>query len=286
MKFQILTKLFIKKCLNKVNGYGIGKHYPFKFFIPFLKSNYTEIQGHKMFLDSKDPLNLSISRIFEEFDTDLVKKVIKKGDIVLDLGANIGYYTLIFAKLVGESGKVYAFEPDPDNFRLLKKNIRINGYKNVILVNKAVSNKAVKTKLYISEIYTASHAIFDTGERRKSIEVDTVRLDDYFNDFHGKIDFIKMDVEGAEGGVIQGFSNFLNNATNIIKILTEFSPFLLKSSDVEAKEFLNLLLKFKFKIFTLNKNKKEIKVANVENLLKKYKPENRDYVNLYCVKHF
>lgn len=67
-----------------------------------------------------------------------------------------------------------------------------------------------------------------------------------------------MDVQGAEGGVIQGFSNYLNNSINI-KILTEFSPFLLMSSGFEAKEFIYLLLKFKVKIYVLNKNRKFIK---------------------------
>ena len=69
--------------------------------------------------------------------TALVKRIVRNGDIVVDIGAHIGYYTLIFARLVGPKGKVFAFEPEPNNFNLLIKNIKINGYKNIIPVQKA-----------------------------------------------------------------------------------------------------------------------------------------------------
>ncbi len=109
--------------------------------VSFLKSNFAEVQGQKMFLDKKDVLGLSINGVYEPLETKLVRKEVKKSDVVLDIGANIGYYTLILAKLVGKKGRVFAFEPDPTNFALLKKNISINGYKNVILVPKAVAGK-------------------------------------------------------------------------------------------------------------------------------------------------
>lgn len=129
---KILLSLY-KAMVKILSGHGIGKFYPIKianaFLIRRLKSNVAMVMGHKMFLDCKDSLNLSINNgIYEEFETNIVKEEIKKGDIVLEIGANIGYYTLIFAKLVGEKGKVFAFEPDPTNFALLKKNIEINGY--------------------------------------------------------------------------------------------------------------------------------------------------------------
>lgn len=125
-------------------GYGIGRLYPIQYLLKQLKSNFAVVQGHKMFLDSKDSLGLSLKGVHEEFETELVKRMIKRGDVVLDIGANIGYYTLIFAKIVGEDGKVFAFEPDPTNFALLKRNVEINGYKNILLVQKAVSNKSGK----------------------------------------------------------------------------------------------------------------------------------------------
>jgi tRNA G37 N-methylase Trm5 len=126
------------------------------------------VQGHKMYLDSKESLDLSIYGVYEEYETDLIKKEIDRGDVVLDLGANIGYYTLLFAKKVGDEGRVYAFEPDPTNFSLLKKNVEINGYRNVVLIQKAVSNKNGKLKLYLNEDNKGDHRFYNSHDGRKN----------------------------------------------------------------------------------------------------------------------
>ena len=68
---------------------------------------------------------------YEPLETETVKREIKKGNVVSDIGANIGYFASIVAKLVGEEGKVFAFEPDPGNFALLERNVQTNGYKYV-----------------------------------------------------------------------------------------------------------------------------------------------------------
>ena len=125
---KILLGIYrVAKCI--LGGYGIGRFYPIRVFHKFalkkMKSNFAIVQGHKMFLDSEDSLNLSINGIYEENETALIKKEIEQGNIVLDIGANIGYYTLIVAKLVGKNGKVFAFEPDPTNFALLKKILKL-----------------------------------------------------------------------------------------------------------------------------------------------------------------
>jgi len=134
-----------------------------------VKSDFVEIEGHKMFLDSFDSLKLSINKSYEEFETEVTKKIVNDGDVVLDIGANIGYYTLIFAKLVGKNGKVYAFEPEPNNLAILKKNIEINGYKNIEVIDKVVSNKNGTVKLYISEQNKGHHSICE--KRNQYIEV-------------------------------------------------------------------------------------------------------------------
>lgn len=167
---RILLSIY-KYAVKILSGHRIGKFYHIRvahnFIISHLKTTFAEVDGHKMFLDSKDSLNLSINGIYEPLQTELVKKEIKKGDVVLDIGANIGYYTLIFAKLVGEDGKVFVFEPAPTNFSFLKKNVEINSYKNVVLVQKAVSNKTGKLKLYLSEDNIGDHRI--SPRDRKSV---------------------------------------------------------------------------------------------------------------------
>jgi FkbM family methyltransferase len=292
-KFLIwIYKLIYKICFKILFGLlgdGFEKSYLVriarvvdKFIVSFLKSNYAEVQGHKMFLDSTDDLHLSIYGVFEPFETELVKKEIKKGDVILDIGANIGYYTLIFAKLVGQEGKVFAFEPEPDNFALLKKNVETNGYKNVILVQKAVSNKTEKTKLYLCEASAGDHRIYDSLDGRKSIEIEAIRLDDYFKGYDGKIDFIKMDIQGAEGRAIQGMPNLLDK-NKTVRIITEFWPFGLKRPGFQPGEFLKLLLKHDFKLYQINKQKIE-PLVNLRKFLEIYTPENKNVTNLLCLR--
>jgi len=286
MYFKALILLIIRRFLNIFSGYGLRRFYPIKFitnFItPFLRSNYIEILGHRMFLDSLDSLNLSAPGVYEPFEVKIVKEIIKNGDTVLDIGANIGYYTLIFGRLVGPSGKVIAFEPDPDNFAILKMNVKMNGYKNIILINKAVTDRTGKINLYISEKNKADHVIYNTHEGRRSIEIEAIRLDNFFKNDNIKINLIKMDIQGAEGGVIRGISSLLHDN---IKIITEFYPYGLELFGSNAEEFLNFFIKQGFKIYNLGEIKKKNTLINIKNLLEKYPPYKKGFTNLLCTKN-
>ncbi|MBU2564047.1 FkbM family methyltransferase [Patescibacteria group bacterium] len=277
--------LSIYKKINKVFlGTGIRRFKIIKaidnFIARFLKSNFTIIQGQKMFLDSEDSLRLSLSGVYEPFETKIIKSVIKKDNTVIDIGANIGYYTLLFAKLVGRNGKIIAFEPDPDNFFLLKKNVEINGYKNATLIQKAVSNKIGTTKLYLHKNDKKQHSIYNSNNSRKSIEIESTRADNYINE---KVDLIKIDIEGAEGETIKGMKNLLKKNKKI-KIITEFSPCSLENSSVKSKEFLELLIGHNFKLYEINEPKKELKQTSPTKLLKAYTIRNRKGTNLLCVR--
>jgi len=236
-----------------------------------------------MFLDSEDTLKLADSGIFDPLETELFNAEIKKNDVVLDIGANIGYYTLIAAKLVGENGVVFAFEPEPTNFALLKRNVEINGYKNVILVQKAVSNKTGKVKLYLSERNLGDHRIYNSQDGRQSIEIEAIRLDDYFKDYNGKIDFIKMDVQGSEGGVFQGGSRVLKKNKDV-KVVTEFWPVGLKRFGIDAEEYLKLIIEHGFQIYEINEPKQRMEPINISKLLGTYTPEKENYTNLLCIR--
>lgn len=241
------------------------------------------VNGQKMFLDDKDSMNLRANGIFEEFETELVQREIKRGDVVLDLGANIGYYTLMFARLVGSEGKVYAFEPDPTNFALLRKNVRANGYTNVELAQKAVSNTNGKLKLYLSEENWGDHRIYDSHDGRKFVEVESVRLDDYFQGYQGEINFIKMDIQGAEGGAVLGMVDLLEKYPNL-KLISEFWPIGLKRFGMDPLEYLQLLLKQNFALFDLNSVERKIELVVPEELLKVYIPEKENFTNLWGVR--
>ena len=261
-----------KKCVKKMSfGFGFSKLYPVKKIMKKIESNFKSdfaiVQGNKMFLDPGDSLELSIRGIYGELDTEIVKNEIKPGDIVIDVGANIGYYTLIFAQLVGNTGKVIAFEPETKNFEILKKNIAINNLSNVILEKKIVSNAKGKTKLFLANSGIVGHHTNPTIHNTNYIEVDSITLDDYLheNNLSEKINFLKIDVEGAEIKVLDGAKTILKNQD--LKIFTEFNRKVIEKLDMDPKNFLSILTDNGFKLFLPNYKLNIIKETNVEELL-------------------
>ncbi|NYZ78920.1 FkbM family methyltransferase [Candidatus Micrarchaeota archaeon] len=250
------------------------------FIISHIKPDFVELEGNKLFLDANDTLGLSIFGTHEKTETEFAKKQIKKGDVVLDIGANIGYYTLIFARAVGNKGKVFAFEPDPENFALLEKNVKINRYANVVLVKKAVSSKTGKLKLYADKNNKTDGRIYDSHDNRSSIDIDAVRLDDYFANYKGNVDFIKLDIQGAEWAAVTGMARLLKRNKKV-KIITEFWPAGLKRFGVEPGDYLKLFVKNGFRLYEL---KEGIEAVNFLRLLEKYTPEKQNYTNLFCTR--
>jgi len=189
-----------------------------------LKTTEAVVDGHRMFLDPDDSLDLSINDSYESFERDVMENELKRGGVVLDVGANIGFYTLRFARSVGPEGTVYAFEADPRNFELLTRNIEINDYNNIVPVHKAISNKEGRLRLYLHESDSADHRIFDADGTRRFIEVEATTIDHYFSGRDVKIDFIKMDIQGAEFLALQGMRRILDSR-RCLKMMLEFWPY-------------------------------------------------------------
>ena len=122
------------------------------------------------------------------------------------------------------------------------------------LVQKAALNKNGKGKLYLSKYNKGAHAIYGKNDNSKFVEVETIRLDDYFKN-NNRVDFIKMDIEGAEGLAIQGMPLILKDNKNI-KILTEFNPVALQHFIVSPETYLKMLTDNGFIWFYINTDKK------------------------------
>jgi len=279
---------FYKKCIKKLSlGYGLSKFYPIRTAMKKIESNFKSdfaiVQGNKMFLDPGDSLDLSIRGVYGELDTEIVKNEIKSGDIVIDVGANIGYYTLIFAKLVGKTGKVIAFEPESKNFELLKKNVTINELTNVVLEQKVVSDKNERTKLFLANSGIVGHHINPTKNNENFIEVDSITLDDYLreNNLTHKINFLKIDVEGAEIKVLNGAKTILQNHN--LKIFTEFNREVIKKLGMDPRQILSLLTSNGFKLFLPNYKFNNVSETNVDELLSS-KETILENLNILCKK--
>jgi FkbM family methyltransferase len=212
----------------------------------------------------------------------LIKYIIKRGDTVIDVGANIGYYTLIFAELVGKEGKVFAFEPDPDNFSLLKRNIEINHYQNVVLEQKAVSNCTGKARLYLCDRNNGMHRIYKSQHCERSIEIQTVQIDEYFRNKPQRVNFIKMDIEGSEFNAVQGMLSILKKNKNI-NALTEFVPASIREYGFNPENFLRLLIKCGFTLYNIDESEELLKPVYSNNL-SVFTNENEAGTNLLCIR--
>lgn len=280
--FSLLQKIYYA-----IGGHGLGRIKPlrwaYEFIFKLFKPRSVMVQGHRMWLDDKDALELAVHGIYEPVETELLKRTLKPGQTFVDVGANIGYYTLLAARLVGPKGKVYAFEPDQSNFSLLVRNVRQNGYSNVVVVPRAVSSKSRVQRLFLSESNPGDHQLFDSKEGRKSVEVQTVALDDWFKKGNEKIDLIKMDIQGTEAGVLEGFRRLMRRNPRL-KLVTEFWPYGLDRAGFSPSGYLQSLKKLGFKLWEVSEKDKTVKPARPADILRRCTPENRAYTNLFCVK--
>ena len=173
-----------------------------------------------------------------------IREVVKEGDTVIDIGANIGYFTVLLADIVGPKGKVYAFEPDPRNVHLLQQTIERNGWAHVKAEQKAVSNKAGEFLLYQSQCWAAN--ALTSGEHVSTTRVQVVTLDDYFSS-ERRVDFIKMDMDGSEPLAIQGMTQIIQRNPHL-KVLAEYQPGNLKRYLNNPLDFINIAARHGLKL--------------------------------------
>jgi len=204
----------------------------------------------------------------------IIATFIKEGDIVVDIGANHGQYTIFLSKLVGQKGKVYAFEPDPRNFLILKH--RTRKLKNVVLERCAVGNKKSKVKFYLDKSSNGSTIHKDAViSPIGSIEVNMVSLDDYFCNFKDDIALIKMDVQGSEPLVLDGMKDLIKK----VKVLIfEFWPFGLKVAGFEPFSLIERLISNNFKLIYIDEN---FNFFNVNEMYDKI--NDKEFLNIIAI---
>ncbi len=238
------------------------------------------VEGNRMVLDDKDSLCLGNFR-YEAFQTDLTRFLVRPGQTVVDVGAMIGYYTLICARRVGSRGRVFAFEPDPDNFEILRRNIKINGLSNVVSEQFAASDRSGPSQLYRSWDNNGDHRSFDVGDGRKVVEVQAIELDEYFRERADLVDLVKLDVQGHEWAVVRGMSSLLKRNEQVL-VMTEYSPLLLTQSGFGHEEYLRLLTGMGFALYEIDEGAAQVRPVSVQELLDRYPASSEDYTNLLC----
>lgn len=200
----------------------------------------------------KYPLNTSIGynlfvSQFEQDELDFAYSYLKPGDTFIDIGANGGIFSLYASQKVGDTGRVYAFEPDERMLALMNENIKLNNLQNITVVRAAVGDKNGKVSFAISDD-AALNSLRETDHPLQSIirweEVDIMTLDSIIESYElESINLIKIDVEGAEKMVFEGATKFLSNpAGKTVAILFESADRNALKFDYSTKDWLQHLI--------------------------------------------
>lgn len=157
-----------------------------------------------------------VSGTYEPFKTEAIERVLRPGNAVVDVGAHVGYYAALAAKRVGPTGMVVAFEPRPLNLRFLRRHVEWNGLQNVRIIEAGVGDRS-GTASFDTRAGTGTGHLAEGGD----LLVTTVRLDDLYRDGEiPRVDFLKIDVEGGEVGVLRGARELIAAERPIILVAT------------------------------------------------------------------
>jgi|GEM_PF-478783 len=203
---------------------------------------------------------------WEPLETDVVRRLCQPGDFVLDIGSNIGWYSVIASKVIGRTGRLVAFEPDPDNFAILSRNIeRILDGAQASLHHAAVSDTEGTLKLFLSAGNRGDHRIFDDGTQRDSIEVQTLTLDVLLAGEHRLPDLVKSDTQGSEARILRGAGATLARGWRPVFVI-EFWPFGLCGSGDDPMKLWKELSDLGYQMFELTEQQLQLLPLDEERL--------------------
>jgi len=247
---------YLYKILNKIgtNALKISEKFHYKksklIKRDEVRSLYYLPKGYYLWLNDTGYIDKQIIKkgVFEPASTKIIERIVKKGDVVIDIGANIGYYTVLLSKIVGASGKVIAFEPTQHFLNVLRKNIAANQIENVEICALGLSNKSEKLKIDIGPSSATLHSPvgFDAIIANEKISLTT--LDTFVRQrVQEKIDFIKIDIDGHEPFFFEGAWETLERYSPIV--IFEVSHLHYLKAGIFAWDFYDILRSKGYKFY-------------------------------------
>ena len=212
------------------------------------------LDGLKMYVDTRDyslAPHILLDGEWEPWITEAYKRILRPGMQIVEVGANIGYYSLIAGARIGPEGKLFAFEANPQLCEILFANVDINGMLGrATVVNKAVAAKSGPLRFNVFDKYLGSSSLFANeaaaahyNDKLDTITVEGISLDEYFRP-GSRIDLLKMDAEGAEPHILRGADRLIRENPNMT-IVMEFAPSIIRThTPIDA--FLGELARYGF----------------------------------------
>jgi FkbM family methyltransferase len=220
--------------------------------------------GDLLWLKSTSCIDESIIKtgIWEDSSTDIVNKLVKPNDYVIDIGANIGYFTVLFSKIVGENGKVYAFEPTNEYYNVLNSNLKANNISNCVPFQIGLSDKEEHLNIFLGQHSATIHEPIKNSTTKEET-INLTSLDKFvLENKIEKIDFIKIDVDGHEPKILEGATKTLERFKPII--LLEVNHLNYFEAGYTASNFYNYLKQLDYFIYS---EKNLLEIANLTQFL-------------------
>ena len=193
--------------------------------------------------------------------------MIKPGAVVVDVGANVGIYTLLAARLMQGSGKVYSFEPTPRTYQILKDNVQVNGYLELGLIHLhqlAVTDRTGTAQLSIFNGDCGHNTLFKDDGASVDIEVLTTSLDEILAK-EERVDLVKIDAEGAEPLILRGMKRIIKRNPGI-RIILEFAPVHLRRAGSSPSAFLDQITSLGFAVRRIDEENGHLLTVTREEL--------------------
>ena len=205
--------------------------------------------------------------IWEPFETALMMRLLHRGDVFVDVGANIGYFSVLAASVVGDTGRVIAFEPDPENFQLLQANIELNAQQHCITaVEAALSEADGAGLLYLSEDNLGDHQVYAADETRASVPVTLYQGSDYLGSLIQRIDVLKIDTQGSEYRVIAGLLPLLSQLQRCPRIIIELTPHSLREAGASGRQLIEALATLQQPMWIIDHIEGQVAASSAEAL--------------------
>lgn len=241
-----------------------------------------QLEHAKMVVDTNDLFVSALlmrDSVYEEFESALFKNSVQAGSVVVDVGAQIGYYTTLAASRCGKLGHVFSFEPDLHNYKLLAENVRINNYTNVITTQKAVTAGSGRRTFYIDGYNLGKHSlamrnVLAIDGLEGTTVVDTVGLDEYLRSVHcSYVDVVKVDAEGAEGLVIDGALETLRQSRATLFI--EVWPFGQRNLGTDPDQMFSRIRELGYDAYLIDESNRQLrKMSDSTELFKTQAPRS------------
>lgn len=226
---------------------------------------------------------IKLTGAWEPFETKVVQSMLEPGQVFYDIGANLGWYTVVAGLCVGPGGRVLSFEPDRENFDLLRTNIRENGLRNVSAFREAVSDHDGYGLLHLSETNRGDHQFDAPAPDRCAVRVATRSLDSIMRSEPAP-DMLKLDTQGSEARILSRLTS--QAARPGLSIISEFWPHGLERTGTSADALVQRLSELSAQIFLIDEARRQLRPISLSDLEWRARndlaPHTGYFTNLLC----